>query len=75
MNSAVLMLLGMHALGDFYLQSDKLAQTKQYAYAPLAKHSLLYALAFVPLLCIAPWIVFAILVVSASSSPFPMPRI
>jgi len=64
MNTAALIVLGLHALGDFYLQSDKLARNKQQQYGALAQHSLLYALSFVPLLFLAPWIVFAILVVS-----------
>lgn len=64
MSTALLMVLGIHALGDFYLQNDKLAQDKQDKVFPLAKHALLYALAFVPLLFIAPWMMFGIVVFS-----------
>lgn len=64
MNTAALIMLGLHALGDFYLQSDKLARNKQQQYGALVQHSLLYALSFVPLLFLAPPIVFGILVIS-----------
>lgn len=64
MSTAFLMMLGMHALGDYYLQSDQLAKKKQHQYAAVALHSLLYAFCFVPLLIGVHWSAFAVLVVS-----------
>ncbi len=64
MSTTFLIMLGMHALGDYYLQSDQLAKNKQHHYAAVAIHSLLYAFSFVPLLIGAHWSAFAVLVVS-----------
>ena len=55
-----LVLLAAHVIGDFYLQSDKLAQKKQTSYKFLLLHSLLYLAVFV--VCVLPfWSVSLIL--------------
>jgi len=64
MSTTMIMMLGMHILGDYYLQTDKLAQKKQHEFGQVLIHSILYAIAFVPLLFFAPWLMFVLLVVS-----------
>ena len=55
--------IGSHLLGDFYLQSDTMAEAKLHSTRMVMVHSLLYAIPFVPLLFCSPFL-FATLVLS-----------
>ena len=49
----ILIMLSLHVLGDFYFQSEKLAENKEKSYSCLFRHGVFYACAIiVPLLLI-----------------------
>ncbi|NLA97279.1 MAG: DUF3307 domain-containing protein [Spirochaetales bacterium] len=64
MSISLLVLLAMHVLGDFYFQSDKLALRKRQEITAVFIHSLIYTIAFLPMVFISSWYVFLILVLS-----------
>jgi hypothetical protein len=64
MSTALLAMLGMHVLGDYYLQTDRLAQARQHQFSAVVLHSLLYSLAFLPLLLASHPSAFVVLAVS-----------
>lgn len=62
MNIVLVVLLGMHVIGDFYLQPDAIAGQKRTRYRGILLHALLYAIPFLPLLLVSGWFPFALLV-------------
>jgi hypothetical protein len=50
MSTITILLLGMHIIGDFYLQPTLLAEYKKKKFTGVLIHSIVYAMAFLPLL-------------------------
>jgi hypothetical protein len=50
MDTVLVACFGLHLLGDFYLQTDKMAERKRHSVPTVLLHCLLYAVAFLPLL-------------------------
>lgn len=64
MNDALLLLVGMHVLGDYYLQWNTLAEPKLHSCPALFLHGIMYALPFFALFALTAWYIPVSLIVS-----------
>ncbi|AEV28719.1 Protein of unknown function (DUF3307) [Sphaerochaeta pleomorpha str. Grapes] len=64
MNTTLVFYLGLHLLGDFYFQSDTMAEKKRTAFSMVIVHGLIYALPFLLVFAFGNIVAFFVLVVS-----------